>query len=65
MITLLKRPRRWKNDTFDLAFIGKSTDTKPTGIYQRMRIGNGSTFFEMDKCILSFYDLETQTWEAK
>lgn len=65
MITLLKRPRRWKNNTFDLAFVGKSTDAKPTGIYNRMKIGNGSTFFEMDTVTLSFYDLETKTWRVQ
>lgn len=62
MITLLKRPRRWKDGTFDLAFVGKASDKKPTDIYERMRIGNGSTFLEMDTVTLFWYDLTTQEW---
>lgn len=49
-------------DTFKFGFKGKSTDTKPTGSHDGMKIANTSTFFEMDTQTVYFYDGETDSW---
>lgn len=57
MITLSK-----DDTTNELSFKGLSTDTKPTGEYDSLKITNGSTFFEMDTQEIFFYDGDTDTW---
>lgn len=49
-------------DTAEFSFKGLSTDSKPTGKYDGMTIGNGSTFFEMDNQTVYFYDGATSSW---
>ena len=44
----------------DLA--GLSTDTKPTEI-ENMKIGNGSTFIEINTGKIFFYDLQNEQWK--
>ena len=44
------------------SFNGLSTDTKPTGNYDGAVIRNGSTFMEMDKKKLYFYDEDGGEW---
>lgn len=50
------------NNTAAFAFMGLSTDNKPTETYQGVKIQNGSTFFEMNTQKLSFYDGDSDTW---
>lgn len=57
MITLSK-----DDTTNELSFKGLSTDTKPIGEYDSLKITNGSTFFEMDTQEVFFYDGDTDTW---
>ena len=45
-----------------LELSGLSTDEKPNGEVDGVRIVNGSTFFEMDTCNISIYDEENQKW---
>ena len=45
-----------------LELSGLSTDEKPIGEVDGVRIVNGSTFFEMDTCNISIYDEENQKW---
>lgn len=47
---------------YRLRFHGLSTDTKPVGTYDNMIIGNGSSFLELDKKNVSFYDGAGKTW---
>ena len=47
------------------SFKGKSTDTKPVESWEDVPIENGSTFFEMDKQEVYFYDGDTNTWLAQ
>lgn len=49
-------------DTAEFSFKGLSTDSKPTGKYDGMTIGNGSTFFEMNTQTVYFYDGGTSSW---
>ena len=51
--------------TYEFAFKGASTDTKPTGAHDGMTIANGSTFFEMDTQEVSFYDGDSSDWFAQ
>lgn len=62
MITLESQPQHWGNDTYKFEFAGKSTDTKPTGEYEGMKIANGSTFLSIDTQDVNFYDEETEGW---
>ena len=41
---------------------GLSTDTKPN-IIDELRVGNGSSFLEMDTGKIFFYDLENNIWK--
>lgn len=45
-----------------LSFKGLSTDTKPTGTFQGLKITNGSSFLEIDTQNMVFYDEENETW---
>ncbi len=57
MITLVK------DDTKkELDLMGKSTDTKPTGSFEGLKLTNGSTFFEMDTQNVYFYDQDVEDW---
>lgn len=60
MVTLNKPTTE---DTLD--FDGLSTDTKPTGYYDGLKITNGSTFFAMDTQEVFFYDEGTDSWLAQ
>ena len=62
MITIDETPKRKQNDTFEFSFSGLSSDTKPTGTYEDMKIANASSFFEIDTQELKFYDEEGETW---
>ena len=42
---------------------GLSSDTKPTVTYQGERIGNSSTFLEIDTQNVSFYDKSSDSWK--
>lgn len=44
------------------SFTGKSTDTKPVGMFENVKIANGSTFLEVDTHSLKFYDEEGGEW---
>lgn len=46
----------------ELAFKGKTTDTKPTDSYDGYEIMNGSSFFTMDDQNVVFYDGSTKSW---
>lgn len=50
------------NVTF-CSFCGLSTDTKPTGVYESVKIANGSEFIEMDTNTKYLYDAENQQWK--
>ena len=52
----------FKGDTSTISLIGLSGDDKPTGTFNDRKIGNGSTFFEMDTLTVKFYDAESDTW---
>ena len=41
---------------------GLSTDTKPTGIFEGIRLANGSTFYAMDTKAVYIYDEENERW---
>lgn len=43
-------------------FRGLSTDVKPTKFESGWKIGNGSTFFEMDTCEVYMFDEQHQVW---
>ena len=45
-----------------LELAGLSTDAKPIGEVDGVRIINGSTFIEMDTCNVFMYDEENQRW---
>lgn len=45
-----------------ISFKGLSTDLKPTGTFQGLKIPNGSSFLEIDTQNVSFYDEENETW---
>ena len=45
---------------FDL--VGLSTDTKPVTTYNGSLVGNGSTFFIMDKGTVHMYDETGEQW---
>ena len=57
MITLVK-----DDTTKELSLKGLSTDAKPTGSFEGMKLTNGSTFFEMDTQEVYFYDEEGGDW---
>lgn len=44
------------------SFTGKSTDTKPVGNHEGVKIANGSTFLEVDTHQIMFYDEEGNEW---
>ena len=46
----------------DFTFYGKSTDTKPTGEDEGIKIENGSAFVEIDTQELHFYDGAAKAW---
>lgn len=60
MITLEQRGQKQNWNTLKL--FGKSTDTKPTHEVKGEKIGNASTFYEMDTKKLFMYDEETHDW---
>lgn len=64
MISMIKIPHRWDDGTYDLGLAGRSSDTKPTKIYNDMEIANCSSFFNMDEAKVYFYDKGTDTWVA-
>lgn len=43
-------------------FFGKSTDEKPIGKFNDIKINNGSVFVEMDTKKIFMYDEEGQVW---
>lgn len=45
-----------------LELSGLSTDVKPIGEVDGVKLVNGSTFFEMDTCNVFMYDAENQRW---
>lgn len=45
-----------------LEVAGLSTDVKPIGEIDGVRIVNGSTYIEMDTCDIFMYDEENQKW---
>ncbi len=45
-----------------LSFKGLSTDAKPTGTFQGLKIPNGSSFLEIDTQEMVFYDEENENW---
>ena len=47
---------------YTLSLVGLSTDEKPTGVIQGLKITNGSTFFEMDTQKVKFFDEENTAW---
>lgn len=49
-------------DDYMIDFNGLSTDTKPVDVFEGMKIGNGSTFMEMDTKKLKFWDNENNEW---
>lgn len=63
MITLLQEPRRWGDGTYNIEFAGLSADSKPVSEYERMKIANCSSFFEIDTAEIYFYDKETEEWK--
>ncbi|MBQ9567648.1 MAG: hypothetical protein IJR31_06190 [Lachnospiraceae bacterium] len=49
-------------EEYSFSFKGKSTDIKPTGHYDGMKIKNGSSYMEIDTKTLYYYDASTDTW---
>ena len=45
------------------SFNGLSTDTKPTETMDGIKIGNGSSFLEIDTQEIHFYDGASDTWK--
>ena len=62
MVTIDETPRLKQGETYEFAFKGLSTDTKPIGTYNGLSIANGSTFIEMDTKIFKYYDEGGGTW---
>lgn len=60
MVTYVKSMTKANPPEFE--FKGLSSDTKPTDEIDGVKIGNGSSFFEMDTQNVKFYDISTQTW---
>lgn len=60
MITYGRKAQTVNAWQFD--FSGLSTDTKPIGEYEGLKIGNGSTFMEIDTKTLYYYDEENSRW---
>lgn len=48
-----------------MSLAGKSTDEKPTGIFNGLPIPNASTFYEIDKGVVYMYDEDTGKWVAQ
>lgn len=46
----------------EFSFVGLSTDTKPTGTKDGLKIINGSTFVEMNTKTVFYYDEEHSLW---
>ena len=51
------------NDSVQFDLRGMSSDTKPTGTFQGVKIGNSSTFLEIDTQNIVFYDEDSETWK--
>lgn len=51
------------NDSLQFDLRGLSSDTKPTGTFQGNKIGNGSSFLEIDTQNVVFYDEASETWK--
>lgn len=49
------------NTTF-CSFVGLSTDTKPTIVFEGINIANGSEFTEIDTNTKYLYDAEHRQW---
>ena len=47
-----------------LSLTGLSTDTKPIGNFNGIKLDNGSSFMELDTQNVFFYDEENETWEG-
>lgn len=52
------------NEIATFSFKGKSTDTKPTGYWNRTKIKNGSSYLELDTQEVYFYDGDSDDWFA-
>ena len=52
----------YKTGSARMSLKGLSSDIKPTGEYQGVKILNGSSFLEMDTKDLKFYDEESEIW---
>lgn len=62
MVSIDETPRLKHGGTYEFAFKGLSSDTKPTGKYEGLPIANGSTFIEIDTKNLKYYDEGGGTW---
>lgn len=60
MITYGKKVQT--STAYEFDFTGLSSDTKPIGTYEGSKIGNGSSFMELDTKAIKFYDEEHDTW---
>lgn len=50
------------NTNHPITFKGKSTDTKPVGIWAGIELKNGDQFMEMDSGEVYFYDGDINSW---
>lgn len=62
MVTYNDIPRDKRGGRKEFAFTGLSSDQKPTGEHEGMKIANGSTFLAMDTMGVSFYDEAGERW---
>ena len=62
MITIYKATTSLADRVPILELRGKSTDTKPTDMICGYKVGNGSTFFEIDTGEVFVFDGEALSW---
>lgn len=63
--TLARKDKTTGEDIYNMSLKGLKTDTKPVEKWEGMRIGNGSSFMEIDDAGFYMYDESTDTWKSK
>lgn len=63
--TLARVDKTTGEEIYNMSLKGLKADTKPTEKWDGMRIGNGSSFMEIDDAGFYMYDEESDTWKSK
>lgn len=62
MITICKTTSSMSDGAPIMELRGKSTDTKPIDTLCGYKVGNGSTFFEIDTGEVFVFDVDGKAW---